>query len=367
VAGYRGNGLHIAVFNTDTAEERDIPVQGGLVIGLEWLSADALVMNNALETGGTNQLFLLSYPDGHISRLSNDPNTYTGVSVAADRASLVTARSETRVGIWVGDSAANQGTEIIPPVLYPYPNGLYQMFSWGGERLIYAAARGTTLSISRMLPGKERPEEILAEAATPATTWDGQRVVFTRPKDDGLWKSEAEGSHPIHLVEGRANGPIVTGDGKVVFVSDRLGIESPWIVPLDGGSPTEIAHVFAALSSIDVSPDSRSIVFRARTKENQAVTMICDLPACKTPRILPALGEPSPLRWTPDGKGIAYVPTATPSNAWIHPLDGGKEYQLTHFPDRMIVDLAWSHDGKHLAIARSSTTNDIVMFKGLKK
>ena len=31
-----------------------------------------------------------------------------------------------------------------------------------------------------------------------------------------------------------------------------------------------------------------------------------------------------------------------------------------------ITDFAWSRDGKRLAISRSVTTNDIVLFKGLR-
>ena len=40
---------------------------------------------------------------------------------------------------------------------------------------------------------------------------------------------------------------------------------------------------------------------------------------------------------------------------------------MTQFTDRDIVDFAWSRDGKQIAIARASRTNDIVLFKGLKK
>jgi hypothetical protein len=34
---------------------------------------------------------------------------------------------------------------------------------------------------------------------------------------------------------------------------------------------------------------------------------------------------------------------------------------------RTIPDFAWSRDGKRLAIARMTVTNDIVLFKGLKR
>jgi Tol biopolymer transport system component len=75
------------------------------------------------------------------------------------------------------------------------------------------------------------------------------------------------------------------------------------------------------------------------------------------------------LRWTPDGRGIAYIDAAaTQSNLWVQWLDGGSSYQITHFTDgRTIGEFAWLHDGKRLAVARATTTNDIVLFKGLKR
>jgi hypothetical protein len=49
-------------------------------------------------------------------------------------------------------------------------------------------------------------------------------------------------------------------------------------------------------------------------------------------------------------------------------LDGKPPRQLTHFTDdRQIADAAWSHDGTRLAIARTTTTADIVLFRGLKR
>jgi hypothetical protein len=68
----------------------------------------------------------------------------------------------------------------------------------------------------------------------------------------------------------------------------------------------------------------------------------------------------------PDDRGVAYIDAAL-SNLWVQPFDGKAPYQLTHFTDRIIEDFAWSHDGKRLAIARTTTTNDIVLFKGLRR
>jgi hypothetical protein len=46
---------------------------------------------------------------------------------------------------------------------------------------------------------------------------------------------------------------------------------------------------------------------------------------------------------------------------------GGEPRQMTQFTDRTIMALAYSRDGKRLAVARATTTNDIVLLKGLNK
>ena len=51
----------------------------------------------------------------------------------------------------------------------------------------------------------------------------------------------------------------------------------------------------------------------------------------------------------------------------VQALSGGAPRQLTRFTDRRPIEsFAWSRDGKRLAIARVTVTNDIVLFEGLK-
>ena len=53
-------------------------------------------------------------------------------------------------------------------------------------------------------------------------------------------------------------------------------------------------------------------------------------------------------------------------NLIAQPLDGRPAYPLTQFTSGTITDFAWAPDGTRLAIARSMTTNDIVMFKSFR-
>ena len=97
--------------------------------------------------------------------------------------------------------------------------------------------------------------------------------------------------------------------------------------------------------------------------------IVCDIPVCASNHTLPMPSSvPGSVRWTPDGRAIAYVDGDTQTNLWVQPLDGAPAHPLTHFTDgRTIPSFAWSRDGKRLAIARETVTNDIVLFKGLKR
>ena len=135
------------------------------------------------------------------------------------------------------------------------------------------------------------------------------------------------------------------------------------MVPIEGGTPTQITD--GLMQFPDVSPDGKSLAFLRINASNPPAIIVCDLPGCKTLMRLPPTPTITRLRWTPDGRGIAYHKD---SNVWIQPLDGGPARQLTHFTDgRSIPDFAWSRDGKRLAVARMSVSNDIVLFKGLRK
>src|SRR5207253_5672353 len=96
------------------------------------------------------------------------------------------------------------------------------------------------------------------------------------------------------------------------------------------------------------SPAGTSLVFRSVDEQNHVVIVLCDLPACTSSRTLNYAGYP--LRWTPDGRAVAYVDGATQRNIWVQPLAGGPPRQLTRFTDRTIADFAWSRDGTRLAV-----------------
>ncbi len=339
---------------------------GGEPQGLAWLDNDSLLANHSAQGGAPEQLWRLSSTDGRLSRLTNDLNSYFGLSVGLDRTTLVTMRSETRAGIWIGDSAAADGTDVVAPAPFSGRARLARV-AWVGDNILYGSTASGRAIVARLRAGPGMPEELVSNALEGTGTSDGRTVVYraTEPDREGLWKVNADGRQPEQLVPGHIRGPLVFPDGRfVVFLSSRRGALSPWLVSIDGGEPVQVTTMFAAEGSLDLSPDSKMIVFTSPDDQGGSHTVVCDLPACTSRRSLPFL--PGRVRWTPDGRGLAYPDLAT-RNVWIQSLDGLAPRQLTRFTDdRAIADFAWSHDGKRLAISRVSVTNDIVLFRGLK-
>jgi Tol biopolymer transport system component len=210
-------------------------------------------------------------------------------------------------------------------------------------------------------------QELGLDASTLGATSDGSTIVFSRAFD-GLWKLTAGARQPERLVDGSAFTPIVTPDNRnVIFLSTESGLQSPWIVPLEGGNATEIVRAFAAAGSVDISRDGQQLLFVAAREGNAYSLVVCELPECDERRDvdLPSRGF---ARFMPDGR-VAYV-DAQGDNIWSVAIDGGAPLQLTSFADAAagpVAHFAWSPDGERLAIVRMTTVEDIVLLSNLRR
>ena len=333
--------------------------------GVAWLDDDTLVINHGVAPESARQLWRLAVSDGRFSRLSNDLNDYDGVSLTQDVRMLATGRREGRVSVWVGDGNGERVLETIPAA--PFASLLTSaVLTWAGDRLLYTAMNAGQLGIMLVVPGRDAPIEILPNALFPTGSIDGRTIVFQR---NGLFKADGEGRSPVRLTN---DGfvPVLAPDGhRVVFISSQSGVQSPWTVPIAGGAPTQVVNAFvASVLSLDVSPDNNSIVFSSTDDSGQRIVVVCGLPTCGSRRTLTLpFGGVGRIKWTPNGRGLAFI-DATESNVWIQPFDGHPPQQVTRFADRRtITDFAWSPDGTRLAIARATTTSDVVLFKGLRR
>jgi Tol biopolymer transport system component len=278
----------------------------------------------------------------------------------------VTTKTDRRVAIWVTDASGANAKEVVPAT---QSSGTDDHVTWGADRLLFTSTIAGRRSISSAGQDGGTSQEVVSQGIYPVTTSDGRTIVFrsTDPARQGLWKI-TDGGRPVQLVGGVAGWPSVTPDDRsVIFTSYRGGTQSLWMVSIDGGTPTEVTNRF--VSGPSLAPDGKAVVFATPDDQGQAASAICNLPDCSSLRWLAPRPGGATFRseWAPDGAGFLYV-DGTPQNLWVESLDGRPARQLTHFTDnRQIADVAWSRDGTRLAIARTTMTTDIVLFRGLKR
>jgi len=268
----------------------------------------------------------MSYPSGELVRLTNDLNTYEGVSLAANRSSLVTSRNEYRVGIWIGNATATTGSEVAPPRLAAQIGfGL----AWSGSDIIYTYSAGGPPSIARLVPGRETPEEIAPRATNPSASKDGETIVYLAADGQGSWRIDRNGRNRTQLTGIQTSAPVIMPNGRAVIVpSFSNGRQSLHVMPIEGGSAAPITDL-PSIGRPAISSDGKSIVFASMDDQGRPITMVCDMPTCTSRRTLPPMNEP---RWMPDRRGIGFIDTTTQSNIWVQPLDGSSPRQLTHLP-----------------------------------
>jgi dipeptidyl aminopeptidase/acylaminoacyl peptidase len=195
--------------------------------------------------------------------------------------------------------------------------------------------------------------------------------------------------------------PQISPDGtRVAFVitepADPQKFEKPrdsniWIVPSDGSEPP---RPFATSSKTDISPrwspDGRSLAFLSNRgepsddeKELKNQVFLLRLDGGEAEEITSLKGEVLALKWSPDGKMIAFTARDSPAREeeekqkkgadeiavghhekfarlWVVNLSDRKAEQVTK-QDAEVSGFAWSPDGSELALRMSeSPRNDDV-------
>jgi serine/threonine protein kinase/Tol biopolymer transport system component len=351
--------IGIEVFDVPDGQSRIVHTRGDVPLGLSWFDDRTLLIAQALETGTPSQLWRIDYPGGERTRLSNDTTRYSNISLSADGNTLVAARPETRVAIWVGDNKG-VGRDVVRAT--PFLSSAYQYatLGWDGSRLLFTHTLNGRYEIFRVDPDGGTPEPVIPGREFSVAN-DGTIVFRAVGDGDGLWKVGRDGQHPVELAKGSVSYPMISADAQQVVYNARDGeAQTLWSVPAAGGTPTKMLPL-GIMSFSDISPDGRSIIV-----QNDDKWAACDLPACTTRKpIAPIVGGRP--RWLPEGNAFSYFDGKTNTVLWQQPLDGSPPRQVTEATsDGMIGSYAWSRDGKRLAISYALPTSDIVLFKGLK-
>ena len=330
---------------------------------ITWLGDGSGMIVAATQTaGGPGQLYLVG--DHATRQITNDPNNYTLVSGSSDSSVFVTRNVERSSSIWQVSLVESVASTISVEQI----KGLAEVERGTEDTLIYSVFDGKNINLWLQDGSGRRQLTFEADNSKPTMSPDRRYIVFcsTRAGTMNIWRMNADGTQPLRLTSGSYEDlPSVTADGKWVIYRTGNDIRK---VSIDGGPAQMLLK--REVQGPSLSPDGRLLAFFVNDQPDSQVwhLEIYDLTSGSIVKrfALPDSTRPfngmsftpdNRLRWTPDGKGLAYVSSSSgASNIWIQPLDNGPFRKLTDFKEAEITSFAWSDDGRQIVLVRDTRT-----------
>ncbi|HVF46163.1 MAG TPA: hypothetical protein VNA17_01215, partial [Pyrinomonadaceae bacterium] len=206
----------------------------------------------------------------------------------------------------------------------------------------------------------------------PVVSPDGRSIVFYSDRTGAphLWRMNIDGSDQRQLTNGTGEqSPRFSPDGRWLVYRTAFGRTTVWKMPAEGGQPVQLTDKISTAPA--VSPDGKMLAYFYREDENApwriAVAPLEGGEASKTFDTSRSFSTSPLLRWTPDGRAVAYVITRDGvSNIFAQSLEGGAPKQLTDFKADRIFSFAYSRDGQQLALSRGTVSNDVVLISNFR-
>jgi eukaryotic-like serine/threonine-protein kinase len=327
-----------------------------------WLpDGTALLVPMELMPENRSQLYIVSYPDGEKRRFTNDLSDYgSTLQLTHDGQMLVGLELRRTAHIWTAPEGKSDQAKQITSGETPYsavsPGPAGKLLVRQGSDIVLMNRDGSERTLVR--PGVRN---LLSMSSC------GDRyLVFDSSEDNKmrLLRADTDGSNPTVLSD-HAFGSACSPDGKWVMYALPSHL---YRVPVDGGSPTEIANARAGIFGA-ISPDGQWVVYAYQDPPPAATPKLAVVPATggAITHVFTRPSGTSGLAWSPDEKGIQYLLTRNgATNVWEQPLAGGPPHQVTGFTSDHIFDFSWTRDGKDLLLSRGQDTSDVVMISNFR-
>lgn len=332
---------------------------------IEWMpDGQGFIISGADPAASGAQLWQVDYPSGQAERITNDLNNYIGVSLSADGRSIATVQAENISNLWVaqpGEGASarqltrgpNRGDGLTGISWMPDGRIVFGSIASGRPELWVIDQDGQN---ARQLTNDERV------AVTPSVSPDGRYIVFQRFEPDGihLWRMAADGSDARALTTGGAEFlPLVGPDNRTVFFnSPASGQPIAYKVSIDGGEPVKLSDDYFRPTS--VSSDGRLLLglgWNAEDRQSALATLATEGGKVHLLRHIPPAGGV----WAPGGPAITHLSVTAAGIALVNtPLEPGPAKELLKIQENLF-GMAWSRDGKQLALAQGVGVSDVVL------
>jgi Tol biopolymer transport system component len=317
---------------------------------------------NWVDTGVIRQIGFVSYPGGVFRRVTNDVNSYAGLSISKDGNLLATVLAQGHTTMTV--SSVAQGAQVLESQFTSPANQSWWNFTWTPDGSIIVQEEPRLVIMRSGSTAAVNFSEILA--ATPDACRDG-RILFFVPNAPGIRRMDSNGSDIVQITSGSNDlVPLCSPDSKWTYYLDLTqGKQRIMKASLQGGTSQPLSSL-APTGWFDLSPDGKLLAVDL-SSANISKLGIISTDSGETLRMLQPDKPLDRFRFTPDNRSIAYPVRVDQGWAiWVRPVDGSAGKFLTNPEQGFIPNFRWSLDGRKLAILRQHPEDDVALLRDVE-
>lgn len=328
--------------------------------------SDGLLVTASETATDPMQLWHISTRDGVATRVTNDLNNYYDLSVTEDSNRMAVVQVQALSSLWVAPNAdKTQAKQIGSEV------GWIDDMAWAPDGRIFYRPSGSTEIWAMDAYGQGAKQLTVGAAAGRGldVTPDGGHIVLSsgRAGRFHIWRMNIDGSDLRQLTFGDGEFyPECSPDGQsIVYQSADEMDPTIWKIPFDGGEAVRLTDTRALRPA--VSPDGKLVAYHYLDPEPEGSKWRVGVASMDGGQRVKWFDFPPTVmqrlvRWSPDGRAIAYPnDDGGLSDLWAQPLGGGTPRKITDFKADHILAFDWSRDGRWLAYVRSVETSNVVL------
>ncbi|CAN5418168.1 hypothetical protein BH10ACI3_BH10ACI3_16510 [soil metagenome] len=326
------------------------------------------------------QLWEINLQTSDLRPITNDPNIYRNLSISADGKRILACQNLLYSNIWIAKAENLQDqSQITFGNLNRDGN---EGVAWTPDgRIVYSSRLTGNVDIWSVRPSDGVRQQLTENAGTrnedPFITSDGNYLYFesTRSGQQHIWRANSDWSNLTQITFDENETeffPTVSPAGDILYYVQRTPKANVlWRHSLIDGKREMLTQPGKLTPGrfLSMSPDGHYLVFddlRDDSKNGISEIVVFDVTSAAEPRII-AINSPNVrVTFSPDGKFLDYYENRTEGvKFWRQPLTGAGDRELLFdLPHTRIEDVAWSPDGKTLAIARGRQEYDAILLTG---
>jgi len=337
---------------------------------IAWLPDDNGLLITAKQLPDRSYRIWQISPSGQATKLTDDAETYSRLSLDAKANVLVATRVEPafRLNIYQTENASAPPKQLV--------NASTVSFTPEGKLLFSSIMTGDQEIWSINADGSDQKQltNIPADEITPIAAPDNSTIYFesNRSGEIHIWRMNMDGSNQKQVTTVEGGFPLVVSpDGQWVYYRSGLNNTLRRVAVSDGREEMVYDPVGQEFA---VSPDCQHLAL-TDTRTGETIFRIISLADQKELKVFKPTDQssnPVYVLWTRDGKNVAYALAneyGESRSIWLQPLDQQKPREIANLQVGEISEIngfSFSYDDKSFALVQGTWNHNAVLIRGLK-